>query len=105
VAPVARRQVRRDEFRRQKVIGAYIADFASNDPRIVVEVDGETHDIDDARDRIRTRFLESRGYRVVRYSNRDVMSNLEGVLIHLSGVIEELRTAPLPTLSLEGGEA
>jgi tryptophan synthase alpha chain len=89
------------KFRREKVIGNYIADFAANDPKLVIEVDGETHDIDDPRDALRTRFLESQGYRVQRYSNLDVMQNIEGVLMHLTTVIDEMRS-PLPTLSPEG---
>ena len=88
------------KFRRQKVIGPYIADFAANQPKLVVEIDGHTHDVDDARDAIRSRFLESEGYRVVRYTNVDVMQNLEGVLIHLASVIGEM-SPPLPTLSPE----
>jgi very-short-patch-repair endonuclease len=93
------------KFRRQKVIGRYIADFAANDPRLVVEVDGHTHDVDDPRDAERTRFLNERGYHVVRLTNPDVMTNLEGVLIRLSEVIEVARRSPLPTLSPEGERA
>ena len=92
------------KFRRQKVIGPFIADFAANDPKLVIEIDGDTHDVDDKRDAIRTRFLEEQGYRVVRYTNMDVMQNLGGVLIHLTGVIAEMRS-PLPTLSPEGERA
>ncbi len=92
------------KFRREKVIGHYIADFAANDPKLVIEIDGDTHDVDDERDRIRTRFLESQGYRVQRYSNVDVMRNLEGVLMNLAVVIGEMRS-PLPTLSPEGERA
>ena len=55
---------------------------------------GDTHDA------IKTRFLEAQGYRIVRYANTDVMQNLEGVLIDLTGVIADLRS-PLPTLSPE----
>ncbi|MEQ1499486.1 MAG: DUF559 domain-containing protein [Novosphingobium sp.] len=83
------------KFRREKVIGEYIADFAANDPKLVVEIDGDTHDIDDPRDALRTRYLESQGYRVVRYSNVDVTHNLEGVLMNLAAVIAEMRP-PLP---------
>ena len=92
------------KFRRQKVIGNFITDFAANEPKLVIEIDGGTHDADDTHDAMRTRFLEAQGYRVVRYSNRDVMQNLEGVLIHLTGVIAEMRP-PLPTLSPEGERA
>ena len=96
------------KFRRQKVIEdehfRCIADFASNEPKLVVEVDGDTHDGDDRRDAWRTRNLERLGYRIVRYTNRDVMTNLEGVLDHLALVIEEMRP-PLPTLSPDGERA
>ena len=92
------------KFRREKVIGNYIADFASSDPKLVIEIDGHTHDVDDERDRIRTRYLESQGYRVQRYGNVDVMQNLDGVLMHLASVSDEMRS-PLPTLSPEGERA
>ena len=92
------------KFRREKVIGTYIADFAANDPKLVIEIDGDTHDQDDKYDAARTRKLEDLGYRVVRYSNLDVMQNLEGVLMNLASVIAEMRP-PLPTLSPEGERA
>ena len=92
------------KFRREKVIGRYIADFAANDPKLVIEIDGDTHDQDDKYDAARTRKLEDLGYRVVRYSNQDMMQNLEGVLMNLASVIEDMRP-PLPTLSPEGERA
>ena len=92
------------KFRREKVIGSYIADFAANDPKLVIEIDGDTHDSDDQRDAVRTRYLDAQGYRVVRYSNVDVMQNLEGVLMNLAAVIDAMRP-PLPTLSPEGERA
>jgi very-short-patch-repair endonuclease len=90
------------KFRRQKVIGRYIADFAANEPKLVVEVDGDTHDVDDSRDHIRTRYLEEQGYTVLRFSNLDVIANLDGTMTRLRDVVSALRTAPLPTLSPEG---
>ncbi len=100
------------KFRRQKVIGKFIADFAANEPRIVVEIDGHTHDVDDLHDADRTRYLNERGYHVVRFTNGDVMTNLEGVLTMLSIALAEARKAPmpvfhppLPTLSPEGERA
>ena len=93
------------KFRRQKVIQdeqhRYIVDFAANDPKLVVELDGDTHAGSEAYDAARTRFLESKGYRVLRYTNLEVMQNLDGVLQHLASVIGEMRP-PLPTLSPEG---
>ncbi len=88
------------KFRREKVIGEYIADFASNDPKLVIEIDGDTHDVDDPRDKLRTAYLEVRGYRVLRYTNVDAMDNVEGVLMNLAEVIGQMK-APLPTLSPE----
>ncbi|NNC72640.1 MAG: endonuclease domain-containing protein [Sphingomonadaceae bacterium] len=68
------------KFRRQKVIGPYIADFACRDPMLAVEIDGDTHGESEEYDMRRTAFLEDKGYRVVRYTNAEVMRNLDGVL-------------------------
>ncbi|WP_374412157.1 endonuclease domain-containing protein [Novosphingobium colocasiae] len=93
------------KFRRQKVIGPYIADFAANDPRLVIEIDGQTHDVDDRRDAERTRYLNERGYHVIRFTNLDVMTNMDGVMIALSQALEMAGKSPLPTLSSEGERA
>ena len=94
------------KFRRQKVIGTYIADFAANDPKLVVELDGDTHAGHEAYDAARTRFLESKGYTVVRFTNSDVMGNMEGILLRIAEVVSNLhRRPPLPTLSPEGERA
>ncbi|MEG3146953.1 endonuclease domain-containing protein [Sphingomonas sp. RT2P30] len=84
------------KFHNQKVIGPYIVDFASRDPMLVVEIDGDTHAGREHEDANRSRFLEAQGYRVVRFANSDVMENLEGVLTHLESLIA---TPPLPTSS------
>jgi very-short-patch-repair endonuclease len=93
------------KFRRQKVIGRHIADFAANEPRLVVEIDGHTHDADDPRDAVRTKYMNERGYHVVRFTNLDVMTNMHGVLTKLSETLEAARLSPLPTLSPEGERA
>ncbi len=90
------------KFRRQKVIGPYIVDFASRDPMLVVEIDGDTHSDRQGYDLSRTEFLEQQGYRVIRFNNSDVMQNMEGVMEMLG---RALRTPPLPTLSPEGERA
>ncbi|WP_373488978.1 endonuclease domain-containing protein [Blastomonas sp.] len=89
------------KFRRQKVIGKYIADFASRSPMLVIEIDGDTHDGREAYDATRTAYLESAGYQVLRFTNYDVMTAMEGVLM----MIEAALQAPLPTLSPEGERA
>ncbi len=64
-------------FRRQQPIEPYIVDFFCPEARLIVEVDGGQH-ADDSD--IRTRWLESRSYRVIRFWNNDVLSNTDGVL-------------------------
>ncbi|NIJ36865.1 very-short-patch-repair endonuclease [Sphingopyxis panaciterrae] len=90
------------KFRRQKVVGRYIADFSSRAPMIVVEVDGDTHGSQEAYDRTRTEYFEEQGYRVIRFTNGDVMTNMTGVLEQLSSFAGH---SPLPTLSPEGERA
>jgi len=90
------------KFRRQKIIGRYIADFSARDPMVVVEVDGDTHGFQEDYDRARTVFFEEQGYRVIRFANLDVMTNMEGVLEQLALFVGR---APLPTLSPEGERA
>jgi very-short-patch-repair endonuclease len=69
-------------FRRQVPIGPYIADFCSHGLMLIIEVDGEQHGFDAARarDARRTEFLKSQGYCVIRFSNRDVMLDIDVVL-------------------------
>jgi very-short-patch-repair endonuclease len=66
-------------FRRQVRLGRYIVDFASHKARVVIEVDGGQH-AENAADAFRTKFIEAQGYRVLRFWNNDVLSNIEGVL-------------------------
>jgi very-short-patch-repair endonuclease len=70
------------KFRRQVPFGLYFADFASHAAKLIVEVDGGRHTAD--RDAIRTAFLNSEGYRVMRFWNNEVLQNLEGVLAAIS---------------------
>ena len=90
------------KFRRQKVIGHVIADFAANDPKLVIEIDGDSHSGREQYDVDRTRFIEAKGYTVIRFTNHDVMTNMEGVLERLGEVIAAMQASPpLPTLSPE----
>jgi very-short-patch-repair endonuclease len=88
------------KFRRQAVIGRYIADFACRIPSmLVIEVDGDSHGATQAYDSLRTTYLESRGYRVLRFTNHEVGTNLDGVLTRISAALRD----PLsPALSPEG---
>ena len=77
-----RLEVRGSHFRRQVPIGPYVADFACLKERLIIEVDGSQHgeDVDSRRDEVRTRWLNSEGYRVLRFWNNDVMSKTEAVM-------------------------
>ncbi len=74
------RQLDGFRFRRQQPIGPYIVDFSCPAAKLIIEVDGGQHATDQQRDDRRTRWLEARGYRVVRFWNNDVLGNTEGVL-------------------------
>jgi len=69
-------------FRRQVPIGPYIADFACHRSKLIVELDGSQHGLDEnvQRDAKRTAYLNSRGYRVLRYWNGDVLKNLDNIV-------------------------
>ncbi len=67
-------------FRRQHAIGNYVADFCAPSQKLIIEVDGGHHLEQQAYDAERTAFLESKGYRVLRFWNNDVMAEIESVL-------------------------
>ena len=71
-----------DKFRRQHPIGPYVADFAHLKAKLVVELDGATHSTDEElrHDEIRTRYLESRGWNVIRFQNEDVYESVRSVI-------------------------
>lgn len=70
------------KFRRQVPLGNYIADFCCMEKKLVIELDGGQHNFDSniKRDKIRDKFLEDNGYKVLRFWNNEVLSNTEGVL-------------------------
>ena len=94
------RQFEGVKFARQVVIAPYIADFVARSYKLIVEIDGDTHALCEPKDARRTAWLEGQGYRVVRFTNYEVGSNLEGVAHAIGAAF--YRTAPLPTLSPEG---
>ncbi|WP_010185951.1 endonuclease domain-containing protein [Sphingomonas sp. PAMC 26605] len=87
------------KFRRQQRLGPFYADFVCQAARLVVEIDGETHVGNEERDARRTAFLEREGYRVLRFSNADVMQNVEGV----TQVIRSAIGASPSHLAMPGG--
>jgi very-short-patch-repair endonuclease len=87
-------------FRRQVQIGPYIVDFACHHSKLVIEIDGGQHASEVIKDQKRTDRLQAEGYRVLRFWNNDVLSNIDGVL---TAIHYALTTTPAPDPSPQGG--
>jgi very-short-patch-repair endonuclease len=70
------------KFRRQQPMGDYIVDFVCHAAKLIIELDGEQHGEDVAirHDERRARFLERSGYRIVRFSNAEFLTNTQVIL-------------------------
>ena len=92
-----RREFHGVKFRRQQPLGRYVVDFISFDAELVIELDGGQHGEDVARrkDERRTAFLNSQGFRVLRFWNYEINQNPNGVF----DTIERELTRPLTRIS------
>jgi very-short-patch-repair endonuclease len=93
-------------FRRQVPMGAYVADFVCHAARLVVEVDGETHDFSSRQthDVRRDAWFASQGYAVLRFTNEQVTRSLMGVVeVIRETAAQRLPDAPSPSLPHKGG--
>ena len=89
------RQMHGHKFRRQVVIGRYIADFACIEARLIVEADGGQHGERTRYDENRTRWFQSRGYRVLRFWNHEILNSLPDVLNTIAMALEKRDRSPL----------
>ncbi len=98
-ACLRRKQIERVQFYRQRPIGSYVADFYAPAARLVVEVDGSQHMKAKGQvcDRTRTAFFASRGIRVLRFDNRQVLVETSAVLDEILRVVRQ-RKSPLTPL-------
>ena len=78
-------------LRRQHAIGDYIADFACLSRQLVIEVDGEYHFTDQQQllDEARTEFLNKRGFYVMRFTNQEVMNEIDNVIETIEDFLNE----------------
>ena len=86
-----------NQFFRQKPIGEYIVDFFCRELRLVIEIDGSSHDMRLEEDAERQKYLESIGLRVVRFLDRDVKKDIQTVVKQLEleiKAIEKEKTHP-----------
>ncbi len=90
-------------FSRQMPVGPYICDFLCRRALLVVELDGESHTATVDYDTRRDAFLRSRGLRVLRFANAEVMGNLESVVVAIQGALADTPT-PNPSRKREGNQ-
>ena len=93
------RQVAGAKFRQQTWLGPFLVDFYCADAQLAIEVDGDTHAYQQDYDERRTAWLEREGFRVIRFTNDDVMRNLDGVL---AAIGDALRPSPSHSPSASG---
>ena len=94
------------KFRRQYPCGPYILDYAAVGATLAIEVDGESHAVGDGptRDARRDDWLAAQGWRVLRFTNREVLGNLDGVLQTIGTALRGFpHPGPLPEGEGEAG--
>jgi very-short-patch-repair endonuclease len=89
-------------FRRQVPMRNYVADFICHSARLIIELDGEPHDFESRQrtDHARDAWFESQGYKVLRFTNDDVLRNLEGVASVIREAARSRNRGLPPSLSL-----
>ena len=78
------------KFQRQKPIGLYVADFICYDAHLIIELDGDSHSGDEAylHDERRTKYLNEQGFRVLRFTNRDVHAHFDSVCAFIEQAVK-----------------
>ena len=101
-----RKQLYGIEFRRQHPMDRFILDFFCYQHKLVIEIDGGQHaqPQQQAYDQARTEWLEARGLRVIRFTNRDIDTNIEGVLNEIARQCGADEESSPQRGELEGGE-
>ena len=77
------------KFLRQKPIGIYIADFYCPKAKLIIEVDGDSHDKSKQHDKIRTKFFNKLGIKVLRFTNEEIKKGLEIISIDIEKELQE----------------
>ena len=79
------RQFHNLKFKRQQPIGNYIVDFICKEAKIIIEIDGGQHNEPEniEYDKTRTEYLNTLGYKVIRFWNNEIYENIEGVVLRL----------------------
>ena len=80
------------KFRQQHIINKFIVDFCSIEKALIIEVDGKIHEQQKEADAQRSKILEKEGYRVIRFTNEEVINNIDFVIYRIK---EALQKSPL----------
>ena len=85
-------QMKGYQFRRQRPVLRYIADFLCKELKLVIEVDGITHQGEETgvKDKRKTSDLEGAGFKVIRFTDEEVLKNMNGVIERIERVVEEM---------------
>lgn len=86
-------------FNRQRPIDRYIVDFLCKELKLIIEVDGSIHDIESVykKDIIRQKKLESLGFHIIRFTNTEVLRDIDSVRESIRNTIIQLRESPSTT--------
>ncbi len=84
-------------------VGPYYADFLCRELGLIIEIDGYSHETQQGKDAKRSRELVDHGYKVLRFTNDDVLSNIEGVIRQIEMVVTDIPT-PNPSRKREGDQ-
>lgn len=91
-------KIKEYQFKRQRPVLQYIADFMCKELKLVIEVDGATHLYEEVskKDKQKTQDLEQAGFKVIRFTDEEVLKNMNGVIKTIEFVVEERqKTHPL----------
>jgi very-short-patch-repair endonuclease len=89
------RQIEGFKFRRQQPVGRYVVDFVNLEKKVIIELDGGQHAVGPD-DKIRDEWLRAEGYKVLRFWDNQVLSDLEGVLEAIRDFLLTRHPEPLP---------
>ena len=89
------------KFSRQMQVGYYFPDFLCRRLKLIIELDGFSHDVEPERDLKRDAYLDAEGYLVLHFANRDVFANVEGVIEVVRIAVAD-RPTPNPSRKREG---
>lgn len=91
------RQISSVKFRRQHFIHPFIVDFCCPERWLIIELDGGQHAVQVEADQRRTTLLIAQGYRVLRFWNHEVLTDIEAVMEWIVAVLSDPHPVPLPS--------